>query len=256
MKGIVYHGPKDFRVEQVPDPKLTAAGDALIGVSRTAICGSDLHAYHGPPLPFTGHTMGHEFLGTVLEVGRDVRRFAVGDRVLASCTTGCGRCDFCARGLWSGCRETTAVGGLLSNVYGNPLLQGGQTEAVRVPFADVNLFAIPESLSDEQALFLTDILPTGFMGARFAAIEPGDVVVIFGCGPVGVFAQRSAALFGPAAIIAVDLDSERLERAHAAGCVTVQPEREDLNERVLELTHGRGADAPPNTPTTLPISSP
>jgi threonine dehydrogenase-like Zn-dependent dehydrogenase len=242
MKGIVYHGPQDVRVEHVPDPKLMADGDALVRVSRTAICGSDLHAWHGPPMP-AGHVMGHEFLGIVEETGRDVRRFRKGDRVLASCTTACGRCDLCLRGQWAGCRETTAAGGLLSNVYGNPLLQGAQAEAVRVPIADVNLFALPESLSDEQALFLSDILPTGFMGAEMAAIRPGDVVVVFGCGPVGLFAQASAALFGPAEIVAVDLDPERLARARAAGRRTVQPDREDLDALVLELTEGRGADA-------------
>ena len=241
MKGIVYHGPQDFRVEQVPDAKLASDGDALVRVSRTAICGSDLHAWHGPPMPFRGHVMGHEFLGVVEETGRDVQGFRKGDRVLASCTTACGRCDLCARGQWAGCRETTAAGGLLSNVYGNPLLQGAQAEAVRVPFADVNLFALPESLDDEQALFLSDILPTGFMGAEMAGVRPGDVVVVFGCGPVGLFAQRGAALFGAASIVVVDLDAERLERARASGAIPVQPE--DLEARVLELSDGRGADA-------------
>jgi threonine dehydrogenase-like Zn-dependent dehydrogenase len=243
MKGVVYHGPEDFKVEQVPDPALTAPTDAIVRITRTAICGSDLHFWHGPPQPFAGFTMGHEFLGIVEEVGPEVRRIRKGDRVLAACTTACGGCDMCDRGLYAGCSETTKLGGLLSNVFGNPLLQGGQAEGARVPFADFNLFAIPEALADEQALFLTDILPTGYMGAEMADIQPGDVVVVFGCGPVGVFAQRSAALFGPAAIVAVDLDDERLARAGERGCVTVNPAREDLGERVRELSGGRGADA-------------
>lgn len=243
MKAVVYHGTEDFRVERVDDPKLEADTDAVVRVTRTAICGSDLHIWHGPPLPVTGFAMGHEFVGTVEEAGAGVGRVKRGDRVLAACTTGCGSCDLCRRGMFGGCRETTRVGGLLSNVYGNPLLPGGQAEAVRVPFADANLLPIPDSLSDEQALFLTDILPTGYMGAELAAIEPGDVVVAYGCGPVGTFAQRCAALFGPSAIVAVDLDDHRLERARHRGCVAVNPSRESLVDRVNELTDGRGADA-------------
>jgi 2-desacetyl-2-hydroxyethyl bacteriochlorophyllide A dehydrogenase len=149
----------------------------------------------------------------------------------------------CSRGLFGGCFETTRLAGPLTNVFGNPVLPGGQAEAVRVPFADANLFRVPEALSDEQALFLTDILPTGYMGADLAEIEPGDVVVVFGCGPVGVFAQRCAALFGAAAIVAVDLDDQRLGLARARGCIGVNPERDDLLETVRGLTEGRGADA-------------
>jgi threonine dehydrogenase-like Zn-dependent dehydrogenase len=241
MKGIVYHGTEDVRVDQVDDPKLVADTDAIVRITRTAICGSDLHLYHGPAMPLS-FTLGHEFMGVVEEVGRDVRNLAPGDRVLAACTTGCGACGLCTRGMWGGCTETTKVGPL-TNVFGNPALQGGQAEAARVHFADANLFVVPESLADEQALFLTDILPTGYMGAEFAAIEPGDVVVVFGCGPVGTFAQRCAALFGPSAIIAVDLDDERLALARERGCVTVNPTVQDLRAQVDELTDGRGADA-------------
>ncbi len=243
MKGVVYHGPEDFRLEQVADPKLVAETDALVRIERTAICGSDLHLWHGPKLPAEGFTIGHEFLGTIEEAGAAVRRFRRGDRVLVSCVTACGHCGLCTRGLFSGCTNATAAGGLLSNVYGNPLLWGGQAEAARVPFADTSLVAIPPGLDDEQMLFLSDILPTGYMGAEFAAIEPGDVVVVFGCGPVGHFAQRSAELFGPSAIVAVDLDDGRLARAARRGCHTVNPARDDLIERVRELTDGRGADA-------------
>jgi threonine dehydrogenase-like Zn-dependent dehydrogenase len=241
MKAIVYHGPRDFRVESIDDPKLVDENDALIRIGRTAICGSDLHLYHGEPLPVNGFAMGHEFLGVVEDVGSGVRRFKRGDRVLASCTLGCGDCSLCRRGVYSGCQTLTSFGPL-TNVFGNPLQPGGQAEAARVPFADTNLFRIPDGVEDEQALFLTDILPTGYMGADLGEVEPGDVVVVFGCGPVGTFAQRAAQLRGAAVVIAVDLDAGRRQKAETRGCLALDPEREDLVERVRELTGGRGAD--------------
>jgi len=242
MKAVVYHGHEDFRVEDVADPQISNPTDAIVRVTRTAICGSDLHMWHGPTMEIPGFVMGHEVLGEIEEVGPEVQRFAKGDRVLVSCTTGCGHCWMCQHDAWGGCKKTTASG-VLTNIFGNPLLPGGQAEGLRVPFADANLFAVPSSVDDERALFLSDILPTGFMGADLADIQVGDVVVVFGCGPVGVFAQRSAALFGPAAIVAVDLDDERLARARERGCIAVNPDREDLDEIVRELTDGRGADA-------------
>jgi threonine dehydrogenase-like Zn-dependent dehydrogenase len=242
VKAIVYHGPHDFRVEGVADPKIHDPTDAVLRITRTAICGSDLHLWHGPKLPVSGFSMGHEFLGLVEDVGPAVRRFRRGDRVLVSCTVGCGDCSLCRRGAYHGCQVLTQFG-LLTNVFGNPLLQGGQAEAARVPFADTNLFRVPASLEDEQALFLTDILPTGYMGADFAEVGPGDVVVVFGCGPVGTFAQRAAQLRGAACVFAVDLDDGRLARARARGCVALHPERENLLARVAEITDGRGADA-------------
>jgi threonine dehydrogenase-like Zn-dependent dehydrogenase len=241
MKGIVYHGTRDMRLEDVPDPGLQEPGDALVRIERTAICGSDLHFYHGDPQPVTGFTMGHEFLGVVEDAGRDVRRFRKGDRVLVSCTVGCGHCSACRQQLCSGCEVTTAAGPI-TNVFGSWLLPGGQAEAARVPFADANLFAIPESLDAEHALFLSDILPTGYMGADLAEVGPGDVVVVFGCGPVGTFAQRSAQLRGASCVVAVDLDRGRLAKAEKRGCVPLDPSRESLVERVRELTRGRGAD--------------
>jgi threonine dehydrogenase-like Zn-dependent dehydrogenase len=244
MRAIVYHGKEDMRVETVPDPGLQADTDVLLRVERTAICGSDLHLWHlDAPLGSSGFVVGHEFLGTVEEVGRGVSGLAKGDRVLASCTIGCGRCASCRRGVYSGC-ATASQGGAVPNVFGfSPVYPGGQAEAARVPFADVNCFKLPAALSDEQCLFLTDILPTGFMGTELAEVGPGDRVVVFGCGPVGTFAQRCAQVRGASQVIAVDPDAGRLARAAARGMVPVDPSREDVAARVLEITGGAGADA-------------
>lgn len=242
MKGIAYHGPGDIRLDTLADPGLREPDDVVVRVTRTAICGSDLHVVHGLPVPDRGFALGHEFVGVVEDAGAGVRRFRKGDRVLASCTTGCGRCTACRRGLFSACEATTAGGA--SNLFGFSCgLPGGQAEAVRVPYADANLLAVPTDLDDERILFLSDILPTGHMGAELAEVGPGDVVVVLGCGPVGVFAQRCAELRGASRILAVDLDDARLARARARGYETVHPGREDLGARVQELTHGRGADA-------------
>jgi 2-desacetyl-2-hydroxyethyl bacteriochlorophyllide A dehydrogenase len=243
VKAITYHGPKDFRVERVPDARRESDGDAVVRVSKAAICGSDLHLWHGAmPIAETGFVVGHEFVGVVEEVGPEVRTVRRGDRVLASALIGCGGCAPCRGGLWSGCSVFRARGG--QNVFGfSTALPGGQAEAVRVPYADTNLFRIPQDLSDEQALFLTDILPTGYMGAELAEVGPGDVVVVLGCGPVGAFAQRSAQLRGAARVIAVDLDEARLVRARERGCETLNPKTDDLSAYVAQATEGRGADA-------------
>jgi threonine dehydrogenase-like Zn-dependent dehydrogenase len=243
MKAIVYHGRRDFRFERAPDPKLENELDAIVRVSRTAICGSDLHLWHGGLRGGApgGFVVGHEFVGTIEEIGGGARRFKRGDRVLASCTVGCGTCAPCRRGGYSGCLTLARAGG---GVFGfSPALPGGQAEAVRVPFADTNLFRIPDSLSEEQALFLTDVLPTGYMGAELAAVAPGDTVVVLGCGPVGIFAQLSAQLRGAARVIAVDLDEGRLSHAARLGCETLSAARESVVERVLESTGGLGAEA-------------
>jgi threonine dehydrogenase-like Zn-dependent dehydrogenase len=244
MKAIVYHGKEDMRVESVPDPGLQSSTDVLLRVERTAICGSDLHLWHlDSPLGTDGFVVGHEFLGTVEDVGHGVATIAKGDRVLVSCTIGCGRCASCRRGVYSGC-STASQGGTVTNVFGfSPVYNGGQAEAVRVPFADVNCFKVPEALSDDQCLFLTDILPTGFMGTELAEVGAGDRVVVFGCGPVGTFAQRCAQVRGAAQVIAVDPDAGRLARAAARGCEPIDPSREDVVARVLELTGGAGVDA-------------
>jgi len=243
VRAIVYHGPKDFRVESVPDATLRADTDVLVRVTRSAICGSDLHLWHGGmPAAEQGFAVGHEFVGVVEDAGRAVRTVRKGDRVLVSCTNGCGSCVPCREGLYSACPVTTAGGA--QNVFGfSNALPGGQAEAVRVPFADASCFRIPDPVGDEAALFLTDILPTGYMGAELAEVGPGDVVVVLGCGPVGAFAQRAAQLRGAARVIAVDLDASRLARAAARGCETIDPARENVAERVLAATGGRGADA-------------
>lgn len=243
MKAIVYHGKQDVRVEDVPDAGLGSETDALIRIERTAICGSDLHLWHADAAmpgvaPFT---VGHEFMGVVEDVGSGVQRIRKGDRVLACCTIGCGQCANCRRGNYSGCSVTTEGG--QSNVFGFGRYNGGQAEAAAVPFADTNCVVLPSDLDAEACLFLTDILPTGYMGSEFAEVGPGDTVVVFGCGPVGTFAQRSAEVRGAANIIAVDLDDGRLARAAERGYLTVNPSRQDLLAEVLEHTDGIGADA-------------
>lgn len=241
MKAIVYNGHRDLSFESVPDPKIQDPEDAVVRIERTAICGSDLHLYHAEAMPVTGFALGHEFLGTIEDVGPDVRRFKRGDRVLVSCTVGCGTCSLCHDHLYSGCMTTTQLGPV-TNIFGSPVLQGGQAEGARVPFADTNLFRIPEGLEDEQVLFLTDILPTGTMGADLAEVGPGDVAVVFGCGPVGTFAQQAALIRGAAVVIAVDLDDGRLAKATQRGCLALNPTKVDLGEKVRALTKGRGAD--------------
>jgi 2-desacetyl-2-hydroxyethyl bacteriochlorophyllide A dehydrogenase len=244
VKALVFHGPKDLRWETTPDPVLESGTDALVRVTHAAICGSDLHLWHGGlPVEEPGFAVGHECVGVVEEVGSSVRTLRPGDRVFTSCTLGCGSCESCRRGLFSGCTETTA-GGTRSNVLGfSTAYPGGQAERLRVPFADVNARVVPEGISSEQALFLTDILPTADMATEFAAVGPGDRVLVFGCGPVGTLAQRCARVRGAAQVIAVDLDESRLARARGEGCETIQPEREDLLQRTIELTGGRGVDA-------------
>ncbi len=243
MRAVVYHGHEDMRLEQVPDAALQHDQDIVLRVERAAICGSDLHLWHATAFPENGFTVGHEFLGTVEEVGRGVSSLRRGDRVLVACTIGCGACASCRRGSMSGCPVTTD-GGTRAGVFGfSRALPGGQAEAVRVPFADTNCFKLPPELDDDQCLFLTDILPTGYLGTELAEVAPGDTVVVFGCGPVGTFAQRCAQVRGAARVIAVDLDDGRLERARARGCIPVQPQRENLLELVRDLTGGQGADS-------------
>ncbi len=238
MKAIVFQGVHDARVEQVPDASLRGDRSAVVRVTRASICGSDLHVYHGAVPGVPGTIMGHECVGVVEELGMAVRRFRKGDRVIVPAVVGCGDCEPCRRGYPVGCDA------LPVKVYGIlPDLPGAQAEAVTVPNADANLWPAPADLSDEQILFLTDILPTGYFAAEGARLQPGCSVVVIGCGPVGLCAVLCAQLFGPAKILAVDRVPHRLEQARAFGAVPVDTAREDVKVAVLEATGGRGAHA-------------
>jgi 2-desacetyl-2-hydroxyethyl bacteriochlorophyllide A dehydrogenase len=238
MKGIVFHGVEDVRVESVPDPSVSDPRAAVVRVTRTTICGSDLHLLHGAVEGVPGVVVGHECVGVVEDVGDDVRRFRKGDRVIVPCVVGCGDCEPCRRGYAVGCLS------FANKVFGfSSDLPGGQAEAIAVPHADVNLYPTPSELGDEQVLFLTDILPTGYYGAENARIKPGDTVVVLGCGPVGLFALMSARLFGPSQVLAVDRLGYRLEKARSLGATPVDATRQDVRAAVLEATDGRGAQA-------------
>ncbi len=238
MKAIVLHGTRDVRVDSVPDAHLSDRRSAVVRISRASICGSDLHLYHGIVPVIPGTTIGHECVGVVEEVGADVRRFRKGQRVIVPGVVGCGDCDPCRRGYVVGCEQ------LLNKVYGiMPDLPGAQAEAITVPNADMNLWPSPSDLSDEQVLFLTDILPTGYYAAENASLKPGDTVVVIGCGPVGLAAISCAGLFGPSKILAVDRVDYRLAHAARLGAVPIAAGRHDVRKAVLEATDGRGAHA-------------
>jgi alcohol dehydrogenase len=235
MRAVVLNGDRDVSVEEVPDAGVPGPDGLLLRVDRTAICGSDLHLYHGP-LMTRGVHLGHEFVGTVEDVGSTVRTVAKGDRVLVSGVIGCGVCAACRAG------DVAVCGNAGTQVFGTTLeLAGGQAEAVAVPAADSSVIKIPEGITTEQAVLLTDILPTGYLGAQRADITPGDTVVVIGLGPVGVFALQCAQLFGPAQILAVDVVPERLARAEALGAEPIDASDGNTVARVHEATGGRGA---------------
>ncbi len=237
MRATVLEGPRRVSVEEVPDPVLPGPAGAVVTVERTAICGSDLHLYHDAPTG-AGIRLGHEAIGTVAEVGPHVRSLRVGDRVLVSGVVGCGACGPCLGGRPNLCLKGE------SKAFGTvPDLPGGQAEALAVPCADSFALPIPEGVSDEEAVLLTDILPTGYVGAHRAAISPGSTVVVVGLGPVGVMAVLCASLFGPARILAVDMVPERLARAERLGAEPVDARRGSVPEQVLEATGGRGAES-------------
>lgn len=235
MRATIFNGPGDVSLETVPDPELADPHGVIVEVTHTAICGSDLHLYHGVH-GAPGIHLGHEFVGTVVEAGDGVRRFTPGDHVLVSGVIGCGTCDGCAAGNPVRCRTG-------ARVFGNGLdLPGGQAELVAVPAADTSCHLIPDGLTPEQAVLLTDILPTGYFGARQADIRPGDTVAVIGLGPVGMFALQSAQLFGAAQVLAVDTVPERLAAAAALGAIPVDAGA-GTPPQIHELTQGRGADA-------------
>jgi threonine dehydrogenase-like Zn-dependent dehydrogenase len=256
MKAVTYCSKYDFRLRDVPDPEILNARDAIIKVTSTAICGSDLHLYDGyVPTMKPGDIIGHEFMGIVAEVGSEVRKLKVGDRVIVPFVIACGNCFFCQRGLYSCCDNTNPNAYMVEAQYGLSCAgmfgyshmfggyAGGQAQYVRVPFADVGPFKVPAELSDEKVLFLTDIFPTGYQAAEQANISSGDTVAIWGAGPVGQFAVRSAFLLGASRVISIDDTPERLDMAAAAGATPVNMGHEEVYKKVMDLTAGRGADA-------------
>jgi alcohol dehydrogenase len=236
MRAAVLEGPRAVAVHDVPDPVLPGPEGVIVTVERTAICGSDLHLYHDAP---TGSVrLGHEAIGTVADAGPEVRSLRRGDRVLVSGVIGCGVCRPCLAGQPNVClNDKTAAFGTV------PDLPGGQAEAMAVPFADLFALPIPDGVADEEAVLLTDILPTGFLGAQRAAITPGATVVVIGLGPVGIMALQCASLFGPARILAVDMVPERLARAERLGAEPIDARIAPGSVQVLEATDGRGAQS-------------
>ena len=257
MKALVWHGTNDVRVERVPEPTILNGRDAIVKITSTAICGSDLHLLDGfIPTMKEGDILGHEFMGEVVEVGRDNAKLKVGDRVVVPFTIACGRCFFCERRLWSLCDNSNPNARMAEKLYGfsgsglfgySHMMggyAGGQAEYARVPFADVGPIKIPDGISDDQVLFLSDIFPTGYMAAENCDIKPGDTIAVWGCGPVGQFAITSAYLLGAERVIAIDSVPERLRMAQAqSGAEMIDFETEDVFERLKAMTGGMGPDA-------------
>lgn len=257
MLANCWMGKRDVRVERVPDPEILSDGDAIVRVTKTAICGSDLHLYNAfVPTMQKGDILGHEFMGEVVDVGKDVKNLRVGDRVVVPFPIACGACAACENEMYSVCENSNPNAWMAEKVWGySPAgifgyshlvggFAGGQAQYVRVPFADVGPLKVPESLSDEQVLFLSDILPTGYMGAEMCGIQPGDVVAVWGCGPVGQLAIVSAYLLGAERVIAIDRFDYRLRMARErAGAETLNYEEVSVLEALKEMTAGRGPDA-------------
>ncbi len=257
MKAVCWYGTEDVRIERVPDPGILNPRDAILKISLTAICGSDLHLYDGYiPTMESGDILGHEFMGEVVELGSEVKNLKIGDRVVVPFNIACGNCFYCTHDLWSLCDNSNPNAWMAEEFYGQSpaglfgyshLLggyAGGQAQYVRVPFADVGPIKAPEHLSDEQVLFLSDIFPTGYMAAENCNIQPGDTVAVWGCGPVGQFAIKSALMLGAERVIAVDRVPERLTLAHSQSQVeTLDYTETDVIEELKEMTAGRGPDA-------------
>lgn len=256
MKANCWYGTRNVQVTDVPDPKILNPRDAIVKVTSTAICGSDLHLYNGfVPTMKRGDVLGHEFMGEVVEVGKGVNNLAVGDRVVVPFPIACGHCSQCERDLFSLCENSNPNAWMAEKLWGyspcgifgySHLLggfAGGQAEYVRVPFADVGPMKVPDHLEDEKVLFLTDIFPTGYMAADVCGIQPGDVIAVWGCGPVGQFAIKSAYMLGAERVIAIDRFDYRLEMArNQGGAETINYEYTDVAEALKEMTGGRGPD--------------
>lgn len=256
MRALCWHGKSDVRVDDVPDPQIKDPRDAIVKVTATAICGSDLHLYDGyVPSMQSGDVLGHEFMGEVVEVGSSAGDLKVGNRVVVPFTISCGDCFFCRKGLFSACERSNPNGAMAAELWGHSpaglfgyshLLggyPGGQAEFVRVPFADIGPMKVPDGLPDDKVLFLSDIFPTGWMAAEMCNIHPGDTIAIWGCGPVGQFAIRSAFLLGAERVFAIDRVAERLALAAAGGAETIDFTLEDVYDRLQQATGGRGPDA-------------
>jgi threonine dehydrogenase-like Zn-dependent dehydrogenase len=256
MKATCWHGTKNVQVDTVPDPQLLNPRDAIVKITSTAICGSDLHLYNGfIPSMKRGDILGHEFMGEVIEKGAGVSNLNVGDRVVVPFPIACGHCEQCQRELYSLCENSNPNAWMAEKLYGySPCgifgyshmmggYAGGQAEYARVPFADIGPLKVPEGMSDEQVLFLSDILPTGYMAAEACGIQPGDVVAVWGCGPVGQFAIASAYMLGAEKVIAIDRFPYRLRIAHdSAKAEVINYEEVDVYEALREMTGGRGPD--------------
>lgn len=256
MKALCWQGTNNVAVERVPDPRILNPRDAIVRVTSTAICGSDLHLYGGKvPTLMKGDILGHEFMGEVVELGSAVKNLQIGDRVVVPFNIACGNCYFCERKMFSACDNSNpnpgmaelgtgqACAGLFGYTHMCGGYAGGQAEYVRVPFADVGPLVVPDDLSDEQVLFLSDIFPTGYMAAENCDIEPGHIVAVWGAGPVGQFAIRSAFMLGAERVFAIDRFPERLALAREAGAEVINYENEDVYEYLQEVTGGQGPDA-------------
>ena len=243
MKALVYHGPEKKSWDDVPDPQVVDATDAVVQVDTTTICGTDLHILKGDVSTVTeGRILGHEGIGTVVAAGSAVRNIAVGDRVIISCISSCGVCTYCRSGNPSHCLADEGAPGI-GWILGH-LIDGTQAELVRIPFADNSLYRLPEGVADDEALLLSDILPTGFeIGVQYGRVKPGDTVAVVGAGPVGLAVIATAELYGAAQIVAIDLDENRLDLAKQVGAThCVNSGASDWKEQVLSLTDGYGVD--------------
>ncbi len=257
MRALCWQGKEKVSIETVPDPKILNPRDAILRITTSAICGSDLHLYDGYiPTMQAGDILGHEFMGEVVDIGPEVKNLRRGDRVVVPFTISCGECFFCRRDLWSLCDNSNPNAGMAETLYGYSAsglygyshmfggYAGGQAQYVRVPFADVGPLVVPSDLPDEKVLFLSDIFPTGYMAAENCNIQPGDAVAVWGCGPVGLFAIKSAFLLGAERVIAIDRYPRRLAIAREqCGATTLNYDQTNIGEALDELTGGRGPDS-------------
>ena len=257
MKALCWEGVNHVKVKETPDPKIINPRDAILKITSSAICGSDLHLLDGyVPTMERGDILGHEFMGEVIQVGPAVANLKVGDRVVVPFPIACGQCFMCQRGLYSGCENSNPNAPLAEKMWGHSTsgmygyshltggYAGGQAEYVRVPYADTNHLKVPDTLTDDQVLFLSDIFPTGYMAADNCDIQPGDTVAIWGCGPVGQFAIKSAYLLGANRVIAIDRFPDRLRMAREqGGAETLNYEDVNILDTLKEMTGGRGPDA-------------